>query len=256
MEQGKRLDGRDFETVRPIHSEISVLPRAHGSALFQRGETQALTLCTLGTGEDAQEFDSYTGGASEKKFILHYNFPNFSVGETGRISGPGRREIGHGALAERSLEPMIPSESYPYSVRITSEIMESNGSTSMASVCGGSLALMDAGVPMIRPVAGISIGLCTDHDDQDRITSHKLLTDIIGWEDAFGDMDCKIAGTENGITGFQLDLKLRGVPHSLMAEAIKRANEARKSILADKARTLPAPRTELSKYDPRIEPIK
>ena len=183
--------------------------------MFQRGETQALTLCTLGTGEDAQEFDSYTGGASEKKFILHYNFPNFSVGETGRISGPGRREIGHGALAERSLEPMVPTDNYPYSVRITSEIMESNGSTSMATVCGGSLALMDAGVPMTRPVAGISIGLCTEHDDKNRISEYKLLTDIIGWEDAFCDMDCKIAGTEKGITGFQLDLKLPGVPHGL-----------------------------------------
>jgi polyribonucleotide nucleotidyltransferase len=170
MNFNKRLDGRGFEDVRPIQSEVGLLPRAHGSALFSRGETQALTLCTLGTGEDAQEFDSYTGGASEKKFILHYNFPNYSVGETGRISGPGRREIGHGALAERSLEAMVPLDSYPYSIRITSEIMESNGSTSMATVCGGSLALMDAGVPMERPVAGISIGLCTEHDDKDKIS--------------------------------------------------------------------------------------
>jgi polyribonucleotide nucleotidyltransferase len=172
MNQGKRLDGRDFETVRPIVCEVGLLPRAHGSAMFQRGETQALTLCTLGTGEDAQEFDSYTGGATEKKFILHYNFPNFSVGETGRISGPGRREIGHGALAERSLEPMVPTATYPYSIRITSEIMESNGSSSMASVCGGCLALMDAGVPMTRPVGGVSIGLCTEHDSQDKITNY------------------------------------------------------------------------------------
>src|SRR3954453_4030943 len=164
MNFNKRLDGRGFEDVRAIHSEVGLLPRAHGSALFQRGETQALALCTLGTGEDAQEFDSYTGGASEKKFILHYNFPNFSVGETGRISGPGRREIGHGALAERSLEPMVPLDTYPYSIRITSEIMESNGSSSMASVCGGCMALMDAGVPMIRPVAGISVGICTELD--------------------------------------------------------------------------------------------
>ena len=215
MNDGKRLDGRGFDDVRPIHGEVGILPRAHGSAIFQRGETQALTLCTLGTGEDAQEFDSYTGGASEKKFILHYNFPNFSVGETGRISGPGRREIGHGALAERSLEPMVPLDTYPYAIRVTSEIMESNGSTSMATVCGGTLALMDAGVPMTRPVAGISIGICTEHDDKDKITRYKLLTDIIGWEDAFCDMDCKIAGTEKGITGFQLDLKLRGIPHEL-----------------------------------------
>ncbi|HEV2390977.1 MAG TPA: polyribonucleotide nucleotidyltransferase [Verrucomicrobiae bacterium] len=256
MNHNKRLDGRDFDTVRPIQGEVGVLPRAHGSALFQRGETQAVALCTLGTGEDAQEFDSYTGGASEKKFILHYNFPNFSVGETGRISGPGRREIGHGALAERSLEPMVPIEAYPYSIRITSEIMESNGSTSMASVCGGCLALMDAGVPMTRPVGGISIGLCTEHDEQDKISQYKLLTDIIGWEDAFCDMDCKIAGTEKGITGFQLDLKLRGIPHSLMTEAVEKARVARLHILAEMAKVLDAPRKEISKYAPRIETLK
>jgi polyribonucleotide nucleotidyltransferase len=256
MNQGKRLDGRDFDTVRPIFGEVGILPRAHGSAIFQRGETQALALCTLGTGEDAQEFDSYTGGASEKKFILHYSFPNYSVGETGRISGPGRREIGHGALAERSLDPMVPLDTYPYSIRITSEIMESNGSSSMASVCGGCLALMDAGVPMTRPVGGISIGLCTEHDDQDRIGSYKLLTDIIGWEDAFCDMDCKIAGTEKGITGFQLDLKLRGIPHSMMAEAVEKARVARMHVLAEMAKVLPAPRKELSKYAPRIETLK
>jgi polyribonucleotide nucleotidyltransferase len=256
MNHDKRLDGRGFDDVRPIHSEVGLLPRAHGSAIFQRGETQALTLCTLGTGEDAQEFDSYTGGQSEKKFILHYNFPNFSVGETGRISGPGRREIGHGALAERSLEAAVPLENYPYSIRITSEIMESNGSTSMATVCGGSLALMDAGVQMARPVAGISIGLCTEHDDKDRISRHKLLTDIIGWEDAFCDMDCKIAGTEKGITGFQLDLKLRGIPHSLMADAVEKARVARMHILAEMAKTLGESRKELSKYAPRIETIK
>jgi polyribonucleotide nucleotidyltransferase len=256
MNKDKRLDGRDFNTVRPIHSEAGILPRAHGSALFQRGETQAITLCTLGTGEDAQEFDSYTGGASEKKFILHYNFPNFSVGETGRISGPGRREIGHGALAERSLEPMVPLDTYPYSIRITSEIMESNGSTSMATVCGGSLALMDAGVPMTRPVAGISIGICTEHDDKDAISRYKLLTDIIGWEDAFCDMDCKLAGTEKGITGFQLDLKLRGIPLAIMAEAVEKARVARLQILAEMLKTLPASRSQLSKYAPRIETIK
>ncbi len=165
MQESKRLDGRGFEEIRPITCEVGLLPRAHGSALFCRGETQAVTLVTLGTTEDAQEFDSYTGGETEKKFILHYNFPNYSVGETGRISGPGRREIGHGALAERSIEPMLPLETYPYAVRVTSEIMESNGSTSMATVCGGTLALMDAGVPMTRPVAGISIGICTEHDE-------------------------------------------------------------------------------------------
>ena len=256
MKQGKRLDGRDFDTVRPIWSEVGLLPRAHGSAIFQRGETQALALCTLGTGEDAQEFDSYTGGSNEKKFILHYNFPNFSVGETGRISGPGRREIGHGALAERSLEPMVPLDTYPYAIRITSEIMESNGSSSMASVCGGCLALMDAGVPLIRPVGGVSIGICTEHDDEDRITEYKLLTDIIGWEDGYCDMDCKIAGTEKGITGFQLDLKLRGLPHSIMTETIEKARIARLHVLAEMAKTLAEPRKELSKYAPRIETIR
>ncbi len=256
LNEGKRLDGRGFDDVRSISSEVGILPRAHGSALFVRGETQAVTLATLGTGEDTQEFDSYTGGVTEKKFILHYNFPNFSVGETGRISGPGRREIGHGALAERSIEPMVPQENYPYSIRVTSEIMESNGSTSMATVCGGSLALMDAGVPLIRPVGGISVGLCTEYDAQKKIARYKLLTDIIGWEDAFCDMDCKIAGTEKGITGFQLDLKLPGIPHSLMAEAIEKARVARMFILGEMAKTLAEPRKEISQYAPRIETVK
>ncbi len=256
LKDGKRLDGRGLDVVRPISSEVGLLPRAHGSALFSRGETQALTLVTLGTGEDVQEFDAYTGGDTEKKFILHYNFPNFSVGETGRISGPGRREIGHGALAERSLEPMLPLSNYPYSVRVTSEIMESNGSTSMATVCGGSLALMDAGVPMVRPVGGISIGLCAEYGGDDKIAKYKLLTDIIGWEDHFCDMDCKIAGTEKGITGFQLDLKLRGVPHAMMTEAVEMARVARLFILGEMAKTLAEPRKEISKYAPRIETLK
>src|SRR5271163_571104 len=254
MKEGKRLDGRGFDDVRPITCEVSILPRAHGSALFSRGETQAVTLVTLGTTEDAQEFDSYTGGETEKKFILHYNFPHYSVGETGRISGPGRREIGHGALAERSIAAMLPKD-YPYAVRVTSEIMESNGSTSMASVCGGTLALMDAGVPMIRPVAGISIGICAEYSGE-KISKYQLLTDIIGWEDHYCDMDCKIAGTEKGITGFQLDLKLKGIPFALMAETVEKARVARMHILAEMAKTLAAPRTELSKYAPRIEVIK
>jgi polyribonucleotide nucleotidyltransferase len=256
LDHGKRLDGRTGDQIRAISSETGILPRAHGSAVFCRGETQAIALVTLGTTEDAQEFDSYTGGSNEKQFILHYNFPNFSVGETGRITGPGRREIGHGALAERSIEPMVPLKEFPYAVRVTSEIMESNGSTSMASVCSGTLALMDAGVPLIRPVAGISIGICTDHDDKDAITRYQLLTDIIGWEDAFCDMDCKIAGTEKGITGFQLDLKLRGLPHAIMAETVEKARVARLSILAEMAKTLATPRKELSKYAPRIVTIK
>ncbi len=255
LDSGKRLDGRAFDVVRPISSEVGILPRAHGSALFARGETQAITLATLGTGDDVQEFDSYTGGDSEKKFLLHYNFPNFSVGETGRIAGPGRREIGHGALAERSIEPMLPLKDYPYTIRVTSEVMESNGSTSMATVCGGTLALMDAGVPMIRPVAGISVGICTEYGGEN-IAKYQLLTDIIGWEDHYCDMDCKIAGTEKGITGFQLDLKLKGLPHALMTETIEKARVARLHILAEMAKTLAAPRKELSKYAPRIEVIK
>ncbi|HWC61484.1 MAG TPA: polyribonucleotide nucleotidyltransferase, partial [Verrucomicrobiae bacterium] len=256
MKEGKRLDGRDLDTVRPIYGEAGLLPRAHGSALFGRGETQALVLATLGTGEDAQEFDSYTGGETEKKFILHYNFPNYSVGETGRISGPGRREIGHGALAERSIEPMLPLDTYPYAIRVTAEIMESNGSSSMATVCGGTLALMDAGVPIIRPVAGISIGICTVYGSDKKISQYKLLTDIIGWEDGFCDMDCKIAGTEKGITGFQLDLKLTGIPHAIMAETVEKARVARMHILAEMAKIIPAPRADISKYAPRIETIK
>ena len=255
LESGKRLDGRGFETVRPISGEVSILPRAHGSAIFTRGETQAVTLVTLGTGEDAQEFDSYTGGSNEKKFILHYNFPNFSVGETGRISGPGRREIGHGALAERSIASMIPLETYPYAVRVTSEIMESNGSTSMASVCGGTLALLDAGVPMTRPVAGISVGICTEYSGE-KISKYDLLTDIIGWEDAYCDMDCKIAGTEKGITGFQLDLKLKGLPHAIMDIAVEKARVARLFILGEMAKTISGPRADISKYAPRIVTLK
>jgi len=256
LDSGKRLDGRGFEAVRPIQCEVGLFPRTHGSALFSRGETQAIAMTTLGTSEEAQEFDAYTGGDTQKQFILHYSFPNFSVGETGRISGPGRREIGHGALAERSIEPMLPLKEYPYAIRVTSEITESNGSSSMATVCGGTLALMDAGVPLIRPVGGISIGICTDHDDKDVINRYQLLTDIIGWEDAFCDMDCKIAGTEKGITGFQLDLKLRGLPHKIMTETLEKARVARLHILAEMAKTLPAPRKELSKYAPRIVTLK
>ena len=256
LDHGKRLDGRDFDTVRAISGEVGILPRAHGSALFSRGETQAVVLATLGTDEDIQEFDAYTGGDKDKKFILHYNFPNFSVGETGRISGPGRREIGHGALAERSIEPMLPLKEYPYAIRITSEIMESNGSTSMATVCGGTLALMDAGIPLIRPVAGISLGLCTETDKDGKILRHRMLTDIIGWEDHYCDMDCKIAGTDKGITGFQLDLKLPGLSHALMTDAVERARVARLFILGEMAKVLPAARKEMSKYAPRITLLK
>jgi polyribonucleotide nucleotidyltransferase len=250
LEQGKRCDGRGAKDIRPIHCEVGVLPRVHGSAIFQRGETQALVFTTLGSASDAQELDAYTGGKPEKTFMLHYNFPNFSVGEVGRIMGPGRREIGHGALAERSVEPMIPKDDFPYTIRVTSEIMESNGSTSMATVCGATLSLMDAGVPLKRPVAGISIGLVTD--DKGRAVT---LTDILGLEDAFGDMDFKIAGTRNGITGFQLDLKIAGLRADLVRQAVEEARVARMFLLDKMAETLPAPRKELSKYAPRIQVI-
>src|SRR6058998_103981 len=257
LEKQKRVDGRGYADLRSISCEVSVLPRAHGSAIFQRGETQALALATLAPIEEAQNIDAYGGGEQSKRFILHYNFPPFSVGETGRTGAPGRREIGHGALAERSVEPTVPSENeFRYAIRISSEIMESNGSTSMASVCGGMLALMDAGVPMKDMVAGISIGLVSEAGDDGQLKRYELLTDIIGAEDHYGDMDFKLCGTDAGVTGFQLDLKLPGVGHKIMTEAIQRAKEARTKILEIMGRTLDKPRTELSKYAPRIETIK
>ena len=256
LDDGKRPDGRGFDDIRQLTSEAGMIPRTHGSGLFSRGETQGLSLVTLGTTDDTQSYDAYTGGPNEKRFMLHYNFPHFSVGETGRMMGPGRREIGHGALAERSIAPVIPNiEDFPYAVRITAEIMESNGSTSMAAVCSGTLALLDAGVPLKRSVAGISIGLCTRTNENKEIEAYKLLTDIIGWEDAFCDMDCKIAGTEQGITGFQLDLKLHGIPQSIMEEAIAKAKTARTAILANMAGCLAKERDEMSPYAPRIVTI-
>jgi polyribonucleotide nucleotidyltransferase len=257
LEKQKRVDGRGYGDLRPISCEVSVLPRAHGSAIFQRGETQALALATLAPIEEAQMIDAYGGGEQSKRFILHYNFPPFSVGETGRTGAPGRREIGHGALAERSLEPVVPNENeFRYAIRVSSEIMESNGSTSMASVCGGMLALMDAGVPMKGMVAGISIGLITETSDDGQLKRYELLTDIIGSEDHYGDMDFKLCGTDAGVTGFQLDLKLAGIGHNIMTEAIQRAKEARTKILEIMRATMDKPRTELSKYAPRIETIK
>ena len=241
------MDGRGYQDLRPISCEVGVLPRAHGSAIFQRGETQALALATLAPIEEAQMIDAYGGGEQSKRFILHYNFPPFSVGETGRTGGPGRREIGHGALAERSLAPVVPSENdFRYAIRISSEIMESNGSTSMASVCGGMLALMDAGVPVKGMVAGISVGLVTEHGDDQQLKRYELLTDIIGSEDHFGDMDFKLCGTDNGVTGYQLDLKLPGISHKIMSEAIYRAKEARTKILEIMRSALDKPRAELS----------
>ena len=249
VEKGVRPDGRGMDDLRLITSEVGVLPRVHGTGLFTRGETQALVIVTLGAGRDAQESDPITGGSSMKNFYLHYNFPNFSVGEVGRISGPGRREIGHGNLAERSLAQVIPVD-YPYTVRCVSEIMASNGSTSMASVCGGTLALMDAGVPITAPVAGISCGLISEGD------KNILLTDIIGAEDHFGDMDFKVCGTPKGITGFQLDLKIAGVSIDLLYTAMLRNREARTKILKVMTDCISAPRTEMSKYAPRIVSLK
>ena len=256
LEKRKRVDGRGYEDLRPISCEVSVLPRAHGSAIFQRGETQALALATLAPIEEAQMIDAYGGGEQSKHFLLHYNFPPFSVGETGRFGGASRREIGHGALAERSLEPIIPSENdFRYAIRISSEVMESNGSTSMASVCGGMLALLDAGVPVKGTVAGISVGLVTEYENE-QLRRYELLTDIIGSEDHFGDMDFKLCGTASGVTGYQLDLKLPGISRKILAEAIYRAKEARLKILEIMHETIPGPRGELSKYAPRIETIK
>jgi len=257
LDKQRRVDGRNYQELRPISCEVSVLPRAHGSAIFQRGETQALALATLAPIEEAQMIDAYGGGERSKRFILHYNFPPFSVGETGRTGGASRREIGHGALAERSLEPVVPGENdFRYAIRISSEIMESNGSTSMASVCGGMLALMDAGVPVKRPVAGISVGLVTEHGEDRQLKRYELLTDIIGSEDHFGDMDFKLCGTDAGITGYQLDLKLPGISHKIMAEAIFSAKEARTKILEIMRAKIDKPRPELSTYAPRIETIK
>jgi polyribonucleotide nucleotidyltransferase len=257
LDRKSRCDGRAIDQVRDLEAEVNLLPRSHGSALFRRGETQALCLATLAPLEEAQMLDAYTGGEQEKRFILHYNFPPFSVGETGRTGSPGRREIGHGALAERSVEPVIPSETdFPYAIRISSEIMESNGSTSMASVCGGVLALMDAGVPISKPVAGISAGLVTEYSEDGQLQRYMILSDILGSEDHYGDMDFKLCGTDDGVTGFQLDLKLPGIPLSILREAIVRAKKDRGTVLAVMNSALSAPRRELSKFAPRIETLK
>ncbi len=250
LEKGKRMDGRAMDEIRPLNADVSILPRVHGSALFSRGETQAVGICTLGTGQDEQEMDGLTGGETKKRFTLHYNFPPYSTGEVKRLGGLNRREIGHGALAERSLEQVVPAD-YPYTIRLVSEIMGSNGSSSMASVCVGTLALMDAGVPIKTPVAGISIGLVTGEGHQP-----VLLTDIIGAEDHCGDMDFKVAGTRKGITGFQVDLKIRGLEWDLVAGAFDRAFAARQKLLDKIEATIPAPRADLSPYAPRITVIK
>jgi polyribonucleotide nucleotidyltransferase len=251
LQDGRRPDGRGIGDIRPLSATVGLLPRAHGSGLFQRGQTQVLTVATLGTGEDEQIIDDLTP-RERKRFMHHYNFPPFSVGEVRPLRSAGRREIGHGLLAERALEPVVPDETvFPYTIRLVSETLESNGSTSMASVCGSTLALMDAGVPIKAPVAGISIGLITG--DGGRFA---LLTDIQGIEDAMGDMDFKVAGTRAGVTAVQLDIKVKGLTHEMVTGAMTQAREARLRILDVIAQALPAPRAHLSPYAPRIITIE
>ncbi len=256
LDKQSRCDGRGLDQLRQLTGEVGLIPRSHGSALFARGETQAVALATLAPLDEAQDLDTYTGGPDTKRFILHYNFPPFSVGETGRFGGQNRREIGHGALAERSVAPVVPSaEDFPYAMRVSSEVMESNGSTSMASVCSGVMALLDAGVPLKRPVAGISVGLVSEFDANDQMSRYLTMLDIIGSEDHFGDMDFKLCGTEVGVTGFQLDLKLPGLPLSILNEAIAKAKDARGVILGVMNEAISAPKP-LSQYAPRIEKTK
>ena len=250
LEDRYRIGGRKFDEIRPLSACVGLLPRCHGSAVFNRGETQSLTTVTLGTTGDAQELDAIAGGPDEKTFILHYNFPPYSVGEVGRLGATGRREIGHGNLAERSIMPMLPKD-YPYCVRLVSEIMGSNGSSSMASVCAGTLALMDAGIPMKKPVAGISVGLFTGDNN-----AAELVIDILGTEDHCGDMDFKVSGTRDGITGFQVDLKIRGLAWPLVEGAFAMARKGRLQILDFMQSVIAAPREDLSPYAPRITVVR
>ena len=250
LDTGTRIDGRDVKTVRPIVSEAGFLPRAHGSALFTRGETQAMVVATLGTGEDEQYIDSLEGTYKER-FLLHYNFPPYSVGETGRMGSPGRREIGHGKLAWRAIRPMLPTAAeFPYTIRLVSEITESNGSSSMATVCGSSLALMDAGVPLKRPTAGIAMGLILEGE------RFAVLSDILGDEDHLGDMDFKVAGTEEGITSLQMDIKIAGITEEIMRVALAQAKDGRHHILGEMSKALTGARAELGEFAPRIETLK
>jgi polyribonucleotide nucleotidyltransferase len=252
LQRGRRLDGRTFDEIRPITIEVGVLPRVHGSAVFTRGETQALVTCTLGTAEDPQKIETMDG-EQWKRFMLHYNFPPFSVGEVQFLRGPGRREIGHGALAERALFSMIPAEEqFPYTVRIVSDILESNGSSSMASVCGGSLAMMDAGVPLKAPVAGVAMGLIMDEASG----KYAILSDIAGAEDHYGDMDFKVAGTATGITALQMDIKVSGITTEIMRKALEQAHRGRMFILEKMLQTLSASRANVSTYAPRIVTIR
>jgi polyribonucleotide nucleotidyltransferase len=250
LDHGRRIDGRDLTTVRPIMAEVGVLPRAHGSALFTRGETQALVVATLGTGEDEQFIDALEGTYKER-FLLHYNFPPYSVGETGRMGAPGRREIGHGKLAWRAIHPMLPSPAeFPYTIRAVSEITESNGSSSMATVCGSSLALMDAGVPLKRPTAGIAMGLILEG------TRFAVLSDILGDEDHLGDMDFKVAGTTEGVTSLQMDIKIAGITEEIMKQALAQAKAGRLHILGEMSKAITGARAELGEFAPRIETLK
>ena len=251
LNRRRRPDGRRFSEIRPIDCEVGWLPRAHGSALFTRGETQALVTATLGTKEDEQFMDDLEKGEVKRKFLLHYNFPQYSVGEVGRFGSSSRREIGHGALARRALEPALPDDTtFPYTIRIVSDITESNGSSSMASVCGGSLAMLDAGVPMKAPVAGVAMGLVMEGN------KYAILTDIAGAEDHYGDMDFKVAGTSEGITALQMDIKIAGVNAQIMAEALEQAKKGRLFILETMAKTLPEAREAISEHAPRIIKIK
>jgi polyribonucleotide nucleotidyltransferase len=252
LERGQRLDGRSFDEIRPIWIECGVLPRTHGSAVFTRGETQALVTSTLGTAEDQQKIE-HVEGETYKRFMLHYNFPPFSVGEVAFLRGPGRREVGHGALAERALLPVVPGEeTFPYTIRVVSDILESNGSSSMASVCGGSLAMMDAGVPLKAPIAGVAMGLILD----EATGRYAVLSDIAGAEDHYGDMDFKVAGSAEGITALQMDIKVGGITTEIMRAALEQARRGRLHILGKMAEVLPAPRPSVSTYAPRIVTIK
>ncbi|HEY6519204.1 MAG TPA: polyribonucleotide nucleotidyltransferase [Roseiarcus sp.] len=250
LDHKRRIDGRDLTTVRSILAEVGVLPRTHGSALFTRGETQAMVVATLGTGEDEQYVDSLDGTYKER-FLLHYNFPPYSVGETGRMGAPGRREIGHGKLAWRAIRPMLPTAAeFPYTIRVVSEITESNGSSSMATVCGSSLALMDAGVPLKRPTAGIAMGLILEGE------RFAVLSDILGDEDHLGDMDFKVAGTSEGVTSLQMDIKIAGITEEIMAQALAQARDGRLHILGEMSKALTGARAELGEFAPRIETMK
>ncbi len=255
FEDGKRPDGRKLDELRKLTAEVDILPRTHGSAIFSRGQTQVLTITTLGSMAEVQRLDGIDTAEDTKRYMHHYNFPSYSVGETRPTRGPGRREIGHGALAERALVPVLPTEEeFPYAIRLVSEVLSSNGSTSQASVCGSTLSLMAAGVPIKKPVAGISVGMVTDPEDTSKFV---MLTDIQGIEDFFGDMDFKVAGTKDGITAIQMDIKVDGLTPEIIKQSLEQTNSARQFILDDvMLKEIPEPRKEISAYAPKIEMIE